>query len=218
MLHLLISPALIADGQVPVPRIGEEVCYFLRFQEQPAVDGDELAQSFSVRAESLREGRPKQGRRMDGTPRGLPTFATHLVGDGWAAGWVSPRRIEGMVEVHGTLHVSTGAYRGSEPVVRGRVVRLRRVIETLDVSDPDEQNWRPIPSRRVMTDVAALPERVSTQTGSTQPATGTAPPPTPSPPSGTAAEGRWVPHSAGSQGPTRYSQIVVDLHVAVVED
>jgi len=192
--------------------------YFLRFQEQPVVDGDELAQSFSVRAESLREGRPKQGLRMDGTPRGLPTFATHLVGDGWAAGWMSPRHVEGAVEVHGTLHVSTGAYPGSEPVVQGRVVRLRRVIETLDVSDPNEQNWRPIPSRRVMTDVAALPERVTTQAGSTQPATGTACSPAPSPPSGRAAEGRWVPHSAESQGQTRYGQIVVDLHIAAVED
>lgn len=84
-------------------------------------------------------------------------WPTVLHGDGWSATWSAPRPVIGQVRLRGRLtdDLEIGVRTG----VRGLVRHVQVVTETIDKTDPDQRNWRPIPSEQRLRDVQVGPRR-----------------------------------------------------------
>ncbi len=204
VISVLVPPVLIGDGQVPLPAIGETVRYYLRFTEVPRESGDPLASMFTARADPVGDGSPRCGMRFDGTPHDRPPyFPTRLHTDGWGAFWAAPRNVAGQLEVHGSLLAEFGALALPDMAVRGRIARLQTVHSVIDTSDPDQQNWRSIPDRRILTAVQAIPVRSAENRGK----------PEPEAPFHDTSGGRWEPYIAKGEPQTEYSGVLVDVDI-----
>ncbi|MCD2190959.1 hypothetical protein [Actinomycetospora soli] len=154
---MLLGTLPVEDGQTPPPAVGDVVRLTLRFAEADADAADAAVSVISARAEPVGDGSARSpGMRWDGTVDDRPpVWPTVLHGDGWSAMWSAPRPVIGQVVLRGTLidNLDIGNHTG----VRGRVLRAQVVTETIDNTDPDQRQWRPIPSAQRLRDVEVSP-------------------------------------------------------------
>lgn len=134
---LVVVPALWIEDGATLPAVDTTVDYPLTFVEVDETGdqlGDDLVGDWPVRAEAL-SGGPQHGRPLGGPAYGPTYWPVLLHGAGWAAVWHAPRPALGQLQLRGRLVADLVGR--SDASVRGRVIRLWVMSETVVASDGD---------------------------------------------------------------------------------
>lgn len=136
-LRARLDELVIADGQLPPPRVDDTVEVHLTFFEDPSPMGAEPAEVRAT-AEPIGKGSPRPDHH------GVLRWPTILRGDGWYAKWSSPRPMIGHVLVTGHFAVlHDAAAVDAFPPTRAAVTGIR--VNRLTGPMPADLERGPLP-------------------------------------------------------------------------
>lgn len=146
---VFVPDVLIADAAVPLPALGQKVSYALEFVETAGEGGPD----FTVAAEAY--AMPDDDTYLllepaeSGPAAGPARYPTVVHGPAWAAKWAAPAPHDGPASLLGELRATFASLAPADARIRGTIMRVAVVTESVDTSDPDALRWRADPRRRI---------------------------------------------------------------------